>query len=117
MLYLVGFIKNERYRFKKERYVLERINQERLIIQVMYEFMHIIYDPHEIRLANEIAETLNDRDSIVLHLQFVRKYKEEYLRRILTKVMSMDERKIRRSRAALYTFLISRGDQHGHFGH
>lgn len=79
--------------------------------------MQIIYDPHEIKLANEIAETLKDRDSIVLHLQYVRKYQEEYLRRTLAKVMSIDESKIRRSRAALYTYLISQGGQHGNAGH
>ena len=79
--------------------------------------MHQIYDPYEIRLANEIADTLKDRDSITLHLQYVRKYKEEFLRKTLAKVMAMDESKIRRSRAALYTFLISQSAHHGDAGH
>lgn len=67
------------------------------------------YDPHERRLANEIAETLKDRDSLVMHLQYVRKYKEDYLRKVLNKVMTLPEDKIRKSRAALYTFLINQG--------
>jgi hypothetical protein len=71
------------------------------------------YDPHEIKLANEIADTLEDRDSITMHLLYVRKYKEEFLRRILNKVMALPENKIRRSRAALYTFLINQGRSHG----
>lgn len=71
------------------------------------------YDPHEIKLANEIADTLKDRDSITMHLQYVRKYKEEFLRRILNKVMALQESKIRRSRAALYTFLINQSGSHG----
>lgn len=71
------------------------------------------YDPHEIKLANEIADTLEDRDSITMHLLYVRKYKEEFLRRILNKVMALPESKIRRSRAALYTFLINQGHSHG----
>ena len=79
--------------------------------------MNQIYDPYEIRLANEIADTLKDRDSITLHLQYVRKYKEEFLRKTLAKVMAMDESKIRRSRAALYTFLISQNSLHGDAGH
>lgn len=78
--------------------------------------MYQQYEPHEIKLANEIAETLKDRDSLALHLQYVRKYKEEFLRRILAKVMALPENKIRRSRAALYTFLINQGGQHGDSG-
>lgn len=75
------------------------------------------FTPYEIRLANEIADTLHDRDSIAMHLKYVRKYKEEFLRRILQKVLSLDETKIRKSRAALYTFLINQGDKYGGAGH
>lgn len=78
--------------------------------------MYSDYEPHEIRLAHEISETLNDRDSLALHLQYVRKFKEEYLRKILNKVMSLDEKKIRKNRAALYTFLVNQGSQHGNAG-
>lgn len=71
------------------------------------------YEPHEIKLANEIAETLKDRDSIALFLQFARKYQESFLRGIVTKVMSLDEKQIRKSRGALFTFLVN---QHGKYG-
>lgn len=79
--------------------------------------MYQDYHPNEIKLANEIAETLKDRDSITLHLQYARKYKEEFLRKILNKVMSLEESKIRRSRAALYTFLINQNSRNGDSGH
>jgi hypothetical protein len=75
------------------------------------------YDPYEIKLAHEIADTLKDRDSIALHLQYVRKYKETFLRKTLAKVMSLDESKIRKNRAALYTFLINQGAKYGDDGH
>lgn len=75
------------------------------------------YDPHERKLANEIADTLKDRDSITMHLMYVRKYQEEFLRRILNKVMALPENKIRKSRAALYTFLINQGHSHGDSRH
>lgn len=75
--------------------------------------MNSNYDSYEIKLANEIAAILKDQDSIAMHLQYVRKYKEEFLRKTLTKVMSIDESKIRRSRAALYTFLINQSGGHG----
>lgn len=73
------------------------------------------YSSQEIRLANELADALKDWDSINLHLKYVRRYKEEFLRRVLAKVMSIDERHIRKSRAALYTYLISQGRSHGNF--
>jgi hypothetical protein len=59
------------------------------------------YSPQEMKLAHEIAGTLNDHDSLALHLQHVRKYKEEYLR----------------NRAALYTYLISQADACHGAGH
>jgi len=79
--------------------------------------MNTTYTPQEIQLANEIADTLNDRDSLQYHLQNARKLKEEFQRRILMKVMSLPESKIRKSRAALYTFLISQGSNHGNSRH
>ncbi len=78
--------------------------------------MYSDYDPHEIKLAHEISETLNDQNSLALHLQYVRKFKEGYLRKILNKVMSLDEKKIRKNRAALYTFLVNQGASHGSAG-
>jgi len=79
--------------------------------------MNTTYTPQEIQLANEIADTLNDRDSLQYHLQNARKLKEEFQRRILMKVMSLPENKIRKSRAALYTFLISQGSRNGNSRH
>lgn len=72
------------------------------------------YEPHEIKLANEIAETLKDRDALPLFLSYARKYKEDHLRRILDKVMTIPEASIRKSRGALFTFLIN---QHGGSNH
>jgi hypothetical protein len=71
------------------------------------------YNSYERKLANEIADTLKDRDSITMHLMYVRKYKEEFLRRILNKVMALPDDKIRKSRAALYTFLINQSHSNG----
>lgn len=79
--------------------------------------MNYDYDPYERKLANEIADILNDRDSITMHLQYIRRYKEEFLRRILNKVMSLPESSIKKSRAALYTFLINQGAKHGDAGY
>lgn len=76
-----------------------------------------IYDPYEIKLANEIAETLNDRDALPLYLMFARKYQEAFLRKVLAKVMSIPESKIRKTRGALFTFLVNQGNTNGDSRH
>ncbi len=65
------------------------------------------YPPQVVRLANEIADTLNDRGSLQLFLHFAEKYKEEHLLKILEKVMSIPELKIKKTRGALFTYLVS----------
>jgi len=71
------------------------------------------YTQKEIKLAREIAETLGDIASLPFHLQMVRKYKEEFLRKILAHVMAVPENQIKRSRAALYVYLINQSSQYG----
>jgi LPS O-antigen subunit length determinant protein (WzzB/FepE family) len=68
--------------------------------------MNTDYTDEEISLAQEISETLEDRDALQLYLQFVRKYKEEHLRSVLQKVMSIERSKIRKTRGALFTYLM-----------
>jgi hypothetical protein len=71
------------------------------------------YEPHEIKLANEIAHTLKDRDALPLYLQYARKYQEAFLRKLLNRVMGIEESKIRRSRGALFTFLVNQQGNDG----
>jgi len=68
------------------------------------------YKPHEIRLANEISDQLNDRGSLHLFLNFSRKYREDHLRKILEKVMSIPDRQIKKTRGALFTYLVAQHD-------
>lgn len=84
-----------------------------LKVKKLFKIMYQDYTHAEIKLANEFADTLKDRDSIAMHLQYVRKYKEEFLRRILNKVMALPDDKIRKNRAALYTFLINQSIRYG----
>lgn len=74
------------------------------------------YQPHEIALANEIANTLQDRDALPLYLRYTRQYNEVFLRRILAKVMNIEERKIRKTRGALFTFLVSQNEAKTYIG-
>jgi hypothetical protein len=65
------------------------------------------YENHEIVLANEIADCLNDRESLPLYLGFARKYKDEHLRKILKRVMSIPDEQIKKTRGALFTFIVN----------
>ena len=68
------------------------------------------FEPQEIRLANDIADQLNDRQSLQLFLNFSRKYREDHLRKILEKVMSIPDRQIKKTRGALFTYLVHQHD-------
>ena len=62
-------------------------------------------------LALEIAEALNDMDSLQLFLSFTERYPEEYLRKILDKVLAIPQDRIKKTRGALFTFLVKQHEQ------
>lgn len=66
-------------------------------------------------LAYEIARTLNDMDSLSMHLSFVERYQEAFLRKMLAKVMALPEEKIKRTRGALYTHLVKQNGNQNTF--
>ena len=68
----------------------------------------------EYKLAYEIADGLGDMESLDVHIAFALSYNESVLRKYFNKVMSIPEDKIKRTRGALYTYLVK---QHGRFGH
>jgi DNA-binding MltR family transcriptional regulator len=69
------------------------------------------YAPQEIRLAYEIAEALNDRASVPLYLHFAHTYLEEDLRKLLERVLSVPDEKIKKTRGALFTYLVAYYEQ------
>ena len=62
----------------------------------------------EEKLAREIADALDDNDSLPVHIGFVEKYSETFLRKTLQKVLSIPENQIRKTRGALFTYLVSK---------
>ena len=58
----------------------------------------------ELKLAREIADALNDNDSLTVHIGFAEKYSEAFLRKTLQKVLSIPEDKVRKTRGALFTY-------------
>jgi len=72
------------------------------------------YKQHEIKLAHEIAEALNDWGALQFHLSNARNYPESFLREQLDLVLNKDEKDIHTTRARYYTWLINnRGKKNG----
>ena len=61
----------------------------------------------EEKLAREIADALDDNDSLTVHIGFVEKYSEAFLRKTLQRVLSIPEAQIRKTRGALFTYLVT----------
>jgi len=59
-------------------------------------------------LAFDLAEALDDRRSLPVYLSYARKYPESFLRNILGNVKEIPISKIKKSRAALFNFLIKK---------
>lgn len=62
---------------------------------------------HEKKLAIEIAQILDDIDSVEFHKILVRQYSESFLREKLAVVLKTPKEKIRTSRAAYYNYLVN----------
>jgi len=60
------------------------------------------------QFARELASTLNDWGSLELYEVYLLNHPEAVLRTILTEVMSVPEHKIKKSRAALFNFLVKK---------
>lgn len=78
----------------------------------MKSIKHHIYSPTEIQLANEIASKLSDPNALSLYLSYAQKYPHEYLRELLNKVCSIPDNQIKRSRGALFTYLIGQREDY-----
>jgi len=64
----------------------------------------------EEKFAREIADALNDLEAIPLYESFTRKYSEAYLRKLLQRVLSIPESQIRKTRGALFTYLVGQNN-------
>lgn len=56
--------------------------------------------------AQKIATLLNDQAALPLYETFARNYPMDALEEILDKVISIPDHKIKRTRGALFTFLV-----------
>ena len=75
------------------------------------------YSDQERALAFDIANALDDLQSLEYHLQNAHMFTEAFQRGYLQHVLSIPEHKIKKSRAALYTYLMSKHRSHGNTRH
>ncbi len=60
----------------------------------------------ETQFAYELAEALDDKEAIQMYLSYVHRFSESLLREMLTKVLSIPDNKIRKTRGALFNYLM-----------
>jgi hypothetical protein len=59
------------------------------------------------KLAREIADALGDPEALPLYTAFAEKYTEAFLRKILQRVLTIPQEQIRKTRGALFTYLVN----------
>jgi len=57
-------------------------------------------------LANDLSEALDDQSHYALYLSYAKEYPEPFLRRVLVETRMTPDKKIRKSRAALFKYLL-----------
>jgi hypothetical protein len=62
-------------------------------------------------LALDLADALDDRKGLPFYLFLARKYPESLLRKVLSQVKEIPERKIKKGRGALFNYLIRKHAQ------
>ncbi len=61
-------------------------------------------------LALDLAESLNDLQGLPLYLSYSKKYPESFLRKVLGEVKEIPPEKIKKSKGALFNYLIKKYD-------
>lgn len=64
-------------------------------------------------LAMDLAKGLDDRANLRFYLSVCRKYPESFLRRIYSEVKEIPSRKIKKSKGALFNYLVQKYDKRG----
>jgi len=59
-------------------------------------------------LALDLAEELNDRKNLSLYLRCAEKYPESFLRKVLSEVKEIPAERIKKSKAALFCYLVKK---------
>jgi len=82
-------------------------NDKKDVYEYEYDFEYI-FSTREGVLAKDLAEGLNDTKNIRYYISVAVKYSEDYLRDIYAKVKEIPECKIKKSKGALFTYLVKK---------
>jgi len=80
-------------------------------VKKSYTSIKLAYDgtnpeSREELLANDLSEALDDQSHYALYLSYAKEYPEPFLRRVLAETRMTPDKKIRKSRAALFKYLL-----------
>ena len=64
-------------------------------------------------LAGDLAEGLDDKLNFAFYLSVARKYPEEFLRKIFSHVRGIPSSKIKKSKGALFNYLVQKYEKSG----
>ena len=64
-------------------------------------------------LAGDLAEGLDDELNFAFYLSVARKYPEDFLRKIFSHVRGIPSNKIKKSRGALFNYLVQKYENRG----
>lgn len=71
-----------------------------------------MHTPSSLLLASEIAAALEDTAALPLYEGYAQCYPEALLRELLRRTLSIPDHKIKRSRGALFTYLVQQHANH-----
>lgn len=84
----------------------KRINNDTLRVNKKLTFTSPESPTKEELLATDIAHTLGEENNIKTYLSYANKYPESFLRRMLSEVKRTPSHKIKKSRGALFAYLV-----------
>lgn len=64
-------------------------------------------------LARDLAEGLDDKPNFAFYLSVSRKYPEDFLRKIFSQVKGIPASKIKKSKGALFNYLVQKYEKRG----
>ena len=82
-------------------------NENKSTFEYEYDFGYM-FSTREGMVAKDIAEGLNDTKNIRFYFSVALEHSEKYLRDIYLKVRETPEHKIKKSRGALFTYLVKK---------
>ena len=102
---------SESYRI--EIFILNKYldNDDTIIKQPNQNKINMKTSQEDYAFAKELAEALHDKEAITLYITFVQKFPESLLREVLAKVLAVPKNKIKKTRGALFNFLMQQHER------